>query len=384
MSNTVDKLALESALEDAVKKLKEGVVAFNGKFPDAATKKYKYPKIRYGTKLDEWTSGFWTGMLWLAYEMTHDESLRTVAESHLDHFEKRIDRKYGVNHHDLGFLYILATTSNFQITGSARAKEVSLKAADHLITRYKEKGGFIQAWGDINNPKDYRLIIDCMMNIPLLFWATDVTGNPVYREIAENHAKATANVILRPDGSTFHTFYFDPETGAPERGATAQGYADNSPWARGQAWGIYGFALAYGYTKDPMYLEKCFIVTDFFLEHLPEDSVCYWDLCFTDGSGEERDTSAAAIAVCGLFELLQYMSPDDSRYKTYQEAADNMMVSLMTKYTTKDMPKAQGLLKEGVYSKPGKNGVNEANLWGDYFYLEAIVRYLKKDWNRYW
>ncbi len=375
---------LQSAITEALKKVDMGIPRFTDTFPDAASKGYIYPAIPYGTDIDEWTSGFWTGILWLSYELSGEEKYRSLGEQNLPHYKDRIQKKLGVNHHDLGFLYTLAAVANYRITQNKEAKEVALLAADYLLTRYKERGQFIQAWGDLTDPDNYRLIIDCLMNIPLLFWATEVSGNPKYRQIAEHHAATTASVILRPDGSTFHTFFFNSTTGEPDHGATAQGYADNSPWARGQAWGIYGFAMAYGATKKSLYLEHCFRITDFFLDKLPKDKVCYWDLLFTDGSNEERDTSAAAIAVCGLMELLDYLEEDDPRYTRYAEAADTILFSLVTNYTTKDMPKAEGLLKEGVYSKPHKNGVNEANLWGDYFYLEALMRKRNPKWKRYW
>ena len=144
---------------------------------------------------------------------------------------------------------------DYKITGNERAKEAGLKAADHLMGRYKEKGEFIQAWGDLDDPTAYRLIIDCNLNVPLLFWATEVTGDPKYREIATKHINTAASVVVREDSSTHHTFYFDPETGKPVKGVTAQGASDNSAWARGQAWGVYGFPLAYSYLKDEKFID---------------------------------------------------------------------------------------------------------------------------------
>ena len=135
------------------------------------------------------------------------------------------------------------------------AKNSAIKAADCLLERWKPKGEFIQAWGNIHDNAMYRLIIDCMLNLPLLYWATDVTGDAKYREIATKHAKTCRSVIIRPDGTTYHTYYFDPETGAPLRGVTHQGFSDDSCWARGQAWGIYGFALSYAYTKNDVFIE---------------------------------------------------------------------------------------------------------------------------------
>ncbi len=219
------------------------------------------------------------------------------------------------------------------------------------------------------------------MNLPLLFWASEVTGDCKYAKVATNHAHTARNVIIRDDNSTYHTYYFDPQTGEPTKGVTHQGYADDSCWSRGQAWGVYGFALCYKYTKDPEFIEEFIKVTDYFIDHLPEDKVAYWDLCFTSGS-EERDTSSASIAACGILEMIKYLD-DEALKKKYELVAMEMMESLINNYTTFESDTANGLLFEGVYSKPGGNGVNEMTIWGDYYFMEALVR-LKMDWKLYW
>jgi unsaturated chondroitin disaccharide hydrolase len=188
---------------------------------------------------------------------------------------------------------------------------------------------------------------------------------------------------VRPDGSTFHTFYFDAETGAPISGATDQGAADASCWSRGQAWAIYGFVLNYVYTQDDSFLQTACRVADYFLAHLPTDGVAYWDLIFTDGSTEERDSSAAAIAVCGLLELAQRL-PAGAAAQRYQAAARHILASLFNNYSTAHHPESNALLLHGVYSKPHGKGVDEGNLWGDYFYLEALMRLARPDWKPYW
>ncbi len=192
--------------------------------------------------------------------------------------------------------------AGYKITGNERAKNIGLKAADHLIKRYKEKGEFIQAWGDLDDPTAYRLIIDCNLNVPLLFWATEVTGDLKYREIATKHLYTAASVVVREDSSTHHTFYFDPETGKPVKGITAQGASIIQLGQEGKLRGIYGFPLAYSYLKDEKFIDLFKSVTNYFLNHLPEDNICCWDLIFDEASGEERDTSSAVIAVCGIIQ----------------------------------------------------------------------------------
>jgi unsaturated chondroitin disaccharide hydrolase len=212
------------------------------------------------------------------------------------------------------------------------------------------------------------------MNTPLLFWAGSVTGSPHYAEAARRHSEQLRDHILRPDGTTYHTYYWDPETGEPLRGETEQGSADESCWARGQAWGIYGFALNHRYTGDESFRVAARRCADYFLDHLPADRVAYWDLVFTDGSGEHRDSSAAAIAVCGLLEL------GGDRYRA---AAGRILGSLIERYAGR-RPDSDALLLHGVYDKPKGIGVDEGNLWGDYFYLEALTRVTRPGWTNHW
>ena len=378
------KEMLFGALHEALKKIDENTKTFINLFPRPCSTNYVYPGILNGGEWDDWTSGFWTGMLWLAYEITGEERYRKTASFQIKSYDERITNKVAVNHHDLGFLYTPSVVAGYKITGNERAKQAGLKAANHLLGRYKEKGEFIQAWGDLNDPTAYRLIIDCNLNVPLLFWAAEVTGDQKYREIAAKHINTAAKVVVREDSSTHHTFYFDPETGNPVKGVTAQGAGDDSAWARGQAWGVYGFPLAYSYLKDEKFVDLFKRVTNYFLNHLPSDNICYWDLVFDENSGEERDTSAAAIAVCGMLEMIKYLPDLDPDKKIYQNAVNAIMKSLITKYTTKNIEYSNGLLTEAVYSKPNGSGVDECCIWGDYFYMEALVRIMKPEWKKYW
>jgi unsaturated chondroitin disaccharide hydrolase len=323
-------------------------------------------------------------MLWLAHDLTGEGSFLSAALSHVDGFAERIERRIDVETHDLGFLYTLSCVTAWRQTGHDRARRAALAAADHLLTRVLEPAGIIQAWGDLADPRQRgRTIIDSLMNTPLLFWASQTTGDPRYAALARRHTVQLRDHILRPDGTTFHTFYWDTATGEPLRGETEQGSADDSSWARGQAWGIYGFSLNYRYTEDVSFLTAATRCADYFLAHLPADNVAYWDLVFSDGSGQERDSSAAAIAVCGLAELAAQL-PAGERAESYRDAAARILRSLIDGYSAGGHPTSNALLLHGVYDKPKDIGVDEGNLWGDYFYLEALTRAVRPEWTPYW
>ena len=334
------KNEVEQAIEKVIRQLEINLDYFKEDFPTPATFDNVYP-IMDNT---EWTNGFWT---------------------------------------DLGFLYTPSCMSEYKLDGDQNAKEAALKAADKLIERYQEKGGFIQAWGELGKKEHYRLIIDCLLNIQLLFFAYQETGEQKYYEIAEKHFYASVNNVIRDDASSFHTFYFDPETGHPLKGVTRQGYSDDSCWARGQSWGVYGIPLTYRHLKD----ESCFDlfkgVTNYFLNRLPKDHVSYWDLIFSDGSEQSRDSSATAIAVCGIHEMLKYLPEVDEDKDIYKHAMHAMLRSLIEDYASDQYKPGGATLLHGVYSWHSGKGVDEGNIWGDYYYLEALIRFYK-DWNLYW
>ena len=352
---------------------------FGTRFPSSATRNQTYGVIDN----IEWTDGFWTGLLWLCYEYTGDDAFKNLALKNVDSFLNRVEKRIELDHHDLGFLYSLSCVAGYKLTGSAEGRKAGLLAADKLMERFQEKGGFIQAWGELGARDNYRLIIDCLLNIPLLHWAFLETGNPVYRNAAVRHYEAACNNVIRDDASVYHTFYFDPGTGEPLKGVTRQGYSDDSAWARGQAWGIYGIPLNYRYVKDDSAFNLFKGMTNYFLNRLPEDQVCYWDLIFTDGSNQSRDSSAAAIGVCGIHEMLKYLPEVESDKNTYRHAMHCILRSLMERYTAPEIKPGNPVLLHGVYSWHSGKGVDEGNIWGDYYYMEALMRFYK-DWNLYW
>lgn len=336
---------------------------------------------------DQWTNGFWTGELWLAYENTGDAVFKEAALEQVGSFLNRIQEGIKTDTHDLGFLYSLSCVAGYKLTKSTAAKLAALLAADKLASRFQEKGQFLQAWGALNNRENYRLIIDCLLNLPLLYWASDVTGQPHYREIADAHLSTALNVVIRADGSTYHTYYFDPDTGLPVRGVTHQGYSADSSWSRGQSWGVYGIALGYRYTKKAEYLALFDQVASYFLNHLPENLIPYWDFIFEDGSREPRDSSASAITVCGLLEMANYLPEEEAA--ACISAARRLMKALVDLCSVKSPRHSNGQLLHGVYGRKTPyndcldHGIDECNLWGDYFYVEALTR-LSRDWYPYW
>jgi len=370
---------VEKAMDYVVAQTRANMEYFGTRFPWSATRGLKYPIIDN----IEWTDGFWTGLLWLCYEYTGDEAFRVRAEQNIDSFLHRVENRIELDHHDLGFLYSPSCVAGYKLTGSEKGRRAGILAADKLMERYNERDGFIQAWGAVGAQDNYRLIIDCFMNIPLLYWATEITGDPKYAAAADRHFEKAANYVIRDDASTFHTYYFDAKTGAPLRGATRQGYSDDSAWARGQAWGIYGIPLNYRQNHAPASVNLYEGMTNYFLNRLPEDDVCYWDLIFTDGAEQSRDSSAAAIAVCGMLEMGKYLPELHPEKTTYQMACHRILRSLIQNYQGTQAEPGNPILYHGVYSWHSGKGVDEGNIWGDYYYMEALVRFWK-DWNLYW
>lgn len=376
----LDKAYIEQAISKVLKKIDIMMERFGERFPFCASENGKYEVIEN----IEWTTGFWTGMLHLAYEHTGNEKYRALADKHVLSFKERIERKgKDVQHHDLGFLYTLSCIAAYKVYGNETAKKAALEAADFLCTRYLKTAGIIQAWGDLNDPEQQgRMIIDCNLNLPLLYWASETTGNGEYKKIAYTHVKNAQKYIIREDASTFHTFYMDVETGKPKFGKTHQGKSDDSCWARGQAWGVYGFMLSYAYTKDVSLLETVQKLTAYFLNRLPDDLIPYWDLSIANGSDEPRDSSSAAIVVCGLLELLKYLPLTDEKRGFYENVVYAMVKNMNELYVSTDSTE-DGVLAHSTYALPQGKGIDEFCSWGDYYYFEALMR-MYKTWQPYW
>lgn len=391
MTSTTPALAphVAAAAADAVAVVRRNIARFGDAYVADTTRRDRYPLRAAQGPFAEggnrgWTTSFVPGMQWLAYDLTGDVVFRDQALRHAADFERRLRADEDLDTHDLGFLYTLGAVVPWRKTGEERWRETGIGAAERLMTRFLEPAGIIQAWGDLTDPAQRgRTIIDSLMNMPLLIWAGEQTGDPRFADAVRRHTTQLREHILRADDSTFHTFYWNAETGEPLRGGTEQGAFDDSCWARGEAWGVYGFALNYGATGDETLLDAAWRCAEYFLAHLPADRIPYWDLVYTDGSDAPRDSSAAAIAVCGLYELAG-CDPDPARAERARREGDILLDALIDGARPESPDASDALLLHGVYDLPKRTGVDEGTLWGDYFYLEAITRRAQPGWARYW
>ena len=378
----ISNQAAAAALDEAVEQVRINLPLYTDNCQNHSSVDNMYPPCDNV----QWTCGFWPGEVWLSYERTGDETFKQAAMTLVQSFDHRIRNKIEVDHHDMGFLYSPSCVAAYKLTGDKTARDAAILAADQLIRRFQPKGQFIQAWGEMGAPENYRYIIDCLLNLPLLYWASEVTGDEKYADIAHRHITTCLANSFRPDGSTYHTFFMNPD-GTPSHGATCQGYKDDSFWARGQAWGVYGSVLSYRYTKNPQYLDTFRKALAFYMQRLPDDLIPYWDMVFTTGSGEPRDSSSAAIVACGLLEACKWVDAEEAA--GYDALARRMLASLVEKYAVTDHKPGAGQILHGTYSKKSPyntctpEGVDECTSWGDYFYMEALTR-LTKDGQLYW
>ncbi|MCC3375512.1 glycoside hydrolase family 88 protein [Cohnella sp. REN36] len=374
-----------AAIEDALGKTRRNIGLFGDAFPHVSTD--GEGGRRYSTNLNpntDWTDGFWSGILWLSYQYSGDEAFRSAAARTVESFRQRLAGDLALDHHDIGFLYSLSAKAQWIVEKDESARRLALDAADKLMSRFREKGQYIQAWGPEGDPVNGgRIIIDCLMNLPLLYWAYEQTGEERYRRTAIVHADKSRRYLVRGDDSSYHTFHFKPETGEPIGGDTHQGYTNGSTWTRGQAWGIYGFALSYRYSRDPLYLETSKRLAKYFLERLPEDGVVYWDFNAPVNAETYRDSSASAIASAGILELLGHLEASDPDRGLLEEGLQRSMTSLVRHYATIGDDGREGFIKRGSYHVLGNFSPDDLTIWGDYFYLEALMR-LERGMTGYW
>ncbi len=372
----------QAAIADVVAQVRRNLPEFTYAAQNHSSVNNFYPAVPN----DQWTSGFWPGSIWLAYEATGDKIFRYAAQIHVQTLLHRIQNRIATDHHDMGFMYSPSCVSAWRLVGDEDARAAALLAADQLCERFHEKGAFLQAWGARGAPGNYRFIIDCLLNLPLLYWATEETGATRYRDLARRHLETSLAYSIRADYSTYHTFFMDPETGAPSHGATQQGYSDDSNWARGQAWAITGTAFLYRLEQTDALREAFEHLLDFYVARLPSDLVPYWDMIFSEG-GEPRDSSSASIVASGLLEMAGQIGGDKA--EGYRDLAARMLTSLAQNYAVRDPALSNGFLLHGTYSKKTPyngcrgEGVDECVAWGDYFYFEALTR-LVRDWAPYW
>lgn len=319
-----------------------------------------------------WCSGFYPGSLLYLYEQTKDESLLIETKRILKVLEKE---QYNTSTHDLGFMMYCSFGNLQRMFPSDGTKDILLKSAASLSTRFNPAVGCIKSWNS-KDTSDFIVIIDNMMNLELLFYATKVSGDSSFYKIATTHANTTMKHHFREDNSSYHVVNYDKNTGAVRERKTAQGYADGSAWARGQAWGLYGYTMTYRETKDPAYLQMAEKIADYVLDHknLPADGIPYWDYNAPDIPDAYRDASAGAIIAAGLLELCTYTGKEQS--KKYFLAADKILRSLSTKnYTAAPGTNGGFILEHSVGHLPAKSEINVGITYADYYYIEALKRY---------
>lgn len=342
------------------------------------------------TNMYDWTSGFFPGTLWYTYEATKDETLKKAA---VEWTEKLEPLKTFTEHHDLGFMMYCSYGNAYRLTNNPAYKDILVQAAKSLSTRFSPKTGSIKSWNRFvswhGQPTyTFPVIIDNMMNLELLFFASKVTGDPSFREIAIKHADTALKNQIRDDYSCYHVVCYDPETGKVQGRETAQGYADNSTWSRGQAWGIYGYTVMYRETKDKKYLETARKMADYYLNNqtLPADKIPLWDFNIGQAGYEPgikshtkevsaplRDASAAAITASALFELSDYTGKAGDRYR---QAAITMLHSLAgPDYRANPGENANFLIKHCVGSIPHGVEKDVPLVYADYYFVEALNRY---------
>ena len=318
-----------------------------------------------------WTSGFFPGTLWLLYEKTGDAQFRDLAKL----FTARIENeKINTGTHDLGFMLYNSFGNGLRLTGDPGYREVLLTGARSLISRFNWRVGCIMSWNP-NARWKYPVIIDNMMNLEFLMWAHKSSGEASLYHAAVTHADMTIKNHFRKDYSSYHVVSYDPLTGEIEKRQTSQGYADESSWARGQSWGLYGFVMMYRETGQQRYLEQAQHIADYLLAHpnLPEDKIPYWDYNAPGIPNEKRDASAAAIMASALVELSWYSDPGPANQ--YLGAAVQQLRTLSTaEYRAEPGTNGNFLLKHSVGSIPGKSEVDVPLAYADYYFLEALKR----------
>lgn len=321
----------------------------------------------------EWCSGFWPGVLWMDYDYTKNETIKKAAEGYTNTLSF-LGSKPAYDH-DLGFLTINSFLKGYEATGNDEYKKIALAAADTLATLYNNKVGTILSWP--RHVKDFgghNTIMDNMINLELLFWASENGGAQHLKDIAIRHAETTMQHHFREDGSCYHVAVYDTLTGEFLRGQTHQGLADSSMWSRGQSWAIYGYTMVYRYTKDQRFLDFAQKVTDIYLKRLKETSndwIPIWDMDDPRGQEAPKDASTACVVASALLELCQYVKGEKG--KEYRTAAESMLRDLNSDvYQSRE--KNIAFLMHSTGHHPAGSEIDASIIYADYYYIEALLR----------
>lgn len=327
-----------------------------------------------------WCSGFFPGSLWYLYEYSNDKDILNYAKIYTERLRKEM---YETDNHDIGFMIFCSYGNGYRLTGNEDYASVIDTACISLSSRYQENMELIRSWDFNKKIWQYPVIIDNMMNLEMLMWGAEKFNNDYFKSIAINHADKTIYHHFRKDYSSYHLVSYDTITSLPHVKQTHQGYSDESAWARGQAWGLYGYTYMYRFTKDIKYLEMASNIAKFMINHpnMPSDMIPYWDYNAPNIPNEERDASAAAVMASALLELSEYVTADEK--KEFIRVAEKQIRTLSSnEYLAEEGDNGLFILKHSVGSKPfKKNGpfygeVDAPLTYADYYYLEAMIRWL--------
>ncbi len=370
-STSISTKWIDNNLKDATSQYKY----FMTKIPEGVMpRSFTNDTLRTCTS-ENWTAGFYPGTLLYLYENTNDKVLYNETLKKIKLMEKE---QYNKGTHDLGFMMYCSYGNLNRVTPNEETKKILINCARSLITRFNPTVGCIRSWGKSNDTSMFRVIIDNMMNLELLFWAAKETGDPSLYDISVTHANTTLKNHFRPDNSSYHVVVYNPQTGRVIKKETAQGAADESAWARGQSWGLYGYTLMYRETKDKKYLEQAQRIAAFILNNpnLPADKIPYWDYNAPGIPNTFRDASAAAIMASALIELAGYSEPSLS--KRYFNTAEIILHTLSSPVYKSTVGENGGfILKHSVAHLPRNSDVDSPLPYADYYYAEAMLRYKK-------
>jgi unsaturated chondroitin disaccharide hydrolase len=320
--------------------------------------------------IGNWTSSFFTGMALIAWQETEDEFFLKQIVRLAPHYREKVFTRFLDTHHDLGFLYSLYSVPLYKLAGDKEHREIGLRAAELLAERFNSRGNFIRAWGRMGTDEPEfpanMAIIDCLMNLPLLYWASNETKNKKFHDIAVRHAEMTLRCFIRHDDSVFQTYRFNLNTGEPIGPHSPGGNGDVSYWARGAAWAIYGFALSYRYTHEQKFLDASLRLAKKFINQLDKEVVPLWDFRLAEKKQPIRDASAAVIAICGFQELAKHQAADADILTAKQALLERVCQADYLDFNDA----CPGILKNAYGKK------NAYSSWGDYFLMEALAREL--------
>ncbi|PWV90601.1 unsaturated chondroitin disaccharide hydrolase [Paenibacillus cellulosilyticus] len=365
LQEVIDKLKTKMEWVSDKSKHKIPYTTVNGTFDDRAVDN---PSGTEADGINWWTNGFWGGMMWLMHHETGNAKYKEIAAISEEKLDRCFEQFYGL-HHDVGFMWLPTSVANYRVTGNPQSRKRALHAASLLAGRFNLAGGFIRAWNDLDEG-DTRgwAIIDCMLNIPLLYWASQETGDPRYKQIAIKHADTAMDAFVRPDGSVHHIVEFDPEHGGVVRTYGGQGYEEGSSWTRGQTWGLYGFMMSYIRTQKDEYLQTAKRIAHYFIANMPEDGVIPVDFRQPAEPRLEDDT-AGAIAACGLIEIAKVVGEHERRL--YIDAAVKLLKAIDKRSDWTEASDAIVQYGTGAYHASTHH---HAIIYGDYYFMEAIFK----------